>query len=119
MRHDPRTHPGRVAWGRVGLFYGIAFGMVALLGLVFALMKVDMTVGTPALVFQLTVAFLYMPMPFVAGLIVERVARRRTLLRDTFADFGRKWWRIGLFSALAAAAVYLVNLVLVLLLATR
>lgn len=64
--------------------------MVSLLGLTFALMHVDMVAGPPALVFQLTVAFLYMPMPFVAGLIVERVAGRRALLRDTCAGFGRK-----------------------------
>lgn len=108
--------PARVAWARVGIFYGIALGMVSLLGIVFAVLHVDMTVGVPALVFQLSVAFLYMPMPLVAGLVVERVAGRRALLRTTFSDFGRKWWRIGLFSAIASLGFYLVNMGLVLLL---
>jgi membrane protease YdiL (CAAX protease family) len=121
MQHTPRTAeqttpPARVSWARVGLFYGIAFGMVCLLGLAFVLARVDLTSGNPSVVFQLTVAFIYMPMPFFAGLIVERVAGRRTLLRDTFVDFGRKWWRIGLFSVLAAVGVYLLNFGLVLLL---
>jgi membrane protease YdiL (CAAX protease family) len=103
-----------VAWKNVALFYAIALGFVSLLGWTFWLMHVDMTSGPPALVFQLAVGFLYMPMPLVAGLIVEKVARRKTLLRSTFTDFGRKWWRIGLFSALASAGVYLVNMGLVL-----
>ncbi len=90
--------------------------MVALLASAFALLRVDMSAGPPALVFQLTIAFLYMPMPFVAGVIVERVAGRRLLLWDTFADFGRKWWRIGLFSVLTAVAVYVTNMGLVVLL---
>jgi uncharacterized protein len=115
-RLEPALPGARVAWGRVGLYYAISFGMVALLGLGFALLRVDFGKGTPGLVFQLTLAFFYMPMPFVAGLIVERVAGRRPLLWDTFVDFGRKWWRIGLFSVLAAVAVYLINLGLVLLL---
>jgi uncharacterized protein len=106
------TGPGgseRVAWRRVALFYGIAFGMVCLLGAAFALARVDMTKGTPALAFQLTVAFLYMPMPLVAGIVVERVAGRRLLLRSTFADFRNTWWRIAVVSAGAAVAMYLVN----------
>jgi uncharacterized protein len=112
----PAQPPPRVAWGRVALFYGISFGMVALLAFVFALLRVDMAAGPPALVFQLTIAFLYMPMPFVAGVIVERVAGRRLLLWDTFADFGRKWWRIGLFSVLATVAIYVTDMGLVVLL---
>ena len=112
---DP-TREGRVAWKRVALFYGIAFGMVALLGAAFALMRVDMTTGAPGVAIQLTVAFLYMPMPLIAGLIVERVAGRPALLRATFREFGRTWWRILLYSTAAAAAVYVLNIMLVLLL---
>lgn len=73
---EQKRPSGQVAWGRVGLFYAIALGMVSLLGAGFALLGVDMVAGPPALIFQLTVALLYMPMPFVAGIIVERVAGR-------------------------------------------
>jgi membrane protease YdiL (CAAX protease family) len=54
-----------------------------------------------------------MPMPLVAALIVERVAGRRTLLRSTFAEFRRTWWRIALVSTAAAAGIYALNLGLV------
>jgi len=108
-----KTH---VAWRRVALFYAIAFGMVALLGAVFALMRVDMVAGAPGVAIQLTVAFIYMPMPLVAGLVVERVAGRRGLWRATFREFGRTWWRVIVFSALAAGAVYALNIGLVYLL---
>lgn len=106
----------RVAWGRVGLYYAIALGMVSLLAIAFVVRGVDMAYGAPPMFVQLAVAFLYMPMPLVAGLIVERVAGRPALLRSTFAEFRRTWWRIGLFSALAAVTIYLTNLGLVLLL---
>ena len=106
----------RVAWRRVVLFYGIAFGMVALLGVAFALARVDMTHGVPGLALTLTVAFLYMPMPLVAGLVVEHVAGRRGLWRIAFADLRHTWWRIGLFSAASAAAIYLTDMALVALL---
>ena len=103
----------RVAWRRVALFYGIAFGMVALLGVAFALSGIDMTRGGPSIAFQLSVAFFYMPMPFVAGLIVERVAGRPALLRSTLSDFRHTWWRIALVSAAVSAAAYVVNMGLV------
>ena len=113
---DATPETPRVAWGRVGLFYAIAFGMVCLLGAAFWIAGVDLTKGVPALVFQLTVAFLYMPMPLVAGLIVERVAHRRALLWSTFSEFGRTWWRIALYSGASALAIYLLDMGLVLLL---
>ena len=102
----------QVAWHRVALFYGIAFGMVSLLGAVFALAHVDMAHGVPGIALTLTVAFLYMPMPLVAGLIVERVAGRRPLLRSTFADFRHTWWRIGLVAVASAAAIYVIDMAL-------
>jgi hypothetical protein len=45
MEHTPLAAeqsppPARVSWARVGLFYGISFGMVCLLGLVFTLARV-------------------------------------------------------------------------------
>lgn len=102
----------RVAWGRVGLFYLISFGMVAVLAAVLGRLGADMRTANAQLVFQLTVAFLYMPMPLVAGLVVERVAGRRTRLRSTWAEFSRGWRRVLGFSALASGGLYLANIAL-------
>ncbi len=72
-----------VAWRRVALFYGIALGGAILVG---ALVRV--LSGTAlALAGQFLIAVLYMPLPLVAGLVVERVAGRRPLLRDEWARF--------------------------------
>lgn len=106
---------GKVAWKRVAVFYAIALGMVSVLGLVYWLLGVDMG-GAPALVYQLTVAFLYMPMPLVAGLVVERMAGRPALIRKTWSQFKSGWWRIILISAVSAIAIYLLNLGLTLVL---
>lgn len=100
----------RVAWGRVGLFYLISFGMVAVLAAVLGRLGADMRTANAQLVFQLSVAFLYMPMPLVAGLIVERIAGRRSRIRSTWAEFSRGWRRVLGFSALASGGLYLANL---------
>jgi membrane protease YdiL (CAAX protease family) len=100
----------------VGLFYAIAFGMVCLLGLAFSFLGANMTSGGMSAVFQLAVAFLYMPMPLVAGLVVERVARRRPLIHSTWSDFKAGWLKVIVVSALSALAMYASNLALTVLL---
>ena len=107
---------GRVAWRRVALYYGIAFGLVSLLALGLWAAGASLFLGNAKLVFQLTIAFLYMPAPLIAALVVERVARRGYLIARTFTDFGRTWWRILVYSAAAAIGVYVVDLALVYLL---
>ncbi len=102
----------RVVWRRVALFYGIAFGMVALLSAVLAALHARFDVGSARAVFQLTVAFLYMPMPLVAGLVVERIAGRPALIRKTWAQFRANWRRIVVISALCPLAIYALNLTL-------
>ncbi|TLM77134.1 MAG: hypothetical protein FDZ75_09455, partial [Actinobacteria bacterium] len=102
----PESSARRVAWSRVALFYGISFGMVCVLGAVLRLLGANMASGRVAMVFQLTVAFLYMPMPLVAGLVVERVARRRPLIKSTWSDLKQGWLRVLVVSAASAAAIY-------------
>ncbi|PKQ17254.1 MAG: hypothetical protein CVT67_00095 [Actinobacteria bacterium HGW-Actinobacteria-7] len=99
-----------VAWGRVALFYGIALGMVSLLGVAFALSGADFFFGRSSTFLQLVVAFLYMPMPLVAGLIVERVAGRRPEIRRIWAEFKPNWRRILLVTVAAASAIYLLEM---------
>jgi membrane protease YdiL (CAAX protease family) len=90
--------------------------MVALLGTIFALAGASFYTGDAALVFQLSVAFLYMPMPLVAGLIVEKVAGRRPLILDTAGGARRGWRRILVVSLASAIALFLVNMGLTILL---
>ncbi len=101
---------GRVAWGRVALFYAIAFGGVCLLGAVLGALGANVSSGPPSIVFQLTVAFVYMPIPLVAGLIVERVAGRRALIRLTWSQFASGWRRVVGVSLLSAVAIYAANM---------
>ncbi len=69
--HTKATNRGGVAWRRVGLFYGVAFGgAVVVAGI---LWSVHAWLGAGAtLVSQLITAVAYMPMPLVAGLVTER-----------------------------------------------
>lgn len=113
---EPRR--GRVSWRRVGLFYAIALGMVSLLGAGFALSGARFFATEAVPVFQLVVAFIYMPMPLVAGLIVERVSGRRASIRNTLAEVRRGWKRIIGISVVATAAVYLLNIALTAVLGT-
>jgi membrane protease YdiL (CAAX protease family) len=94
----------------VGLFYAIALGMVSLLGAALALFGARFFATEAVPVFQLVVAFLYMPMPLVAGLIVERVSGRPASIRNTLAEVRRGWKRILGISVVASAAVYLLNI---------
>lgn len=100
----------RVAWGRVTLFYAIAFGMVALLGVVLWQLGANLTDTQAAVAFQLIVGFLYMPMPLVAGLIVERVAGRRPRIATEWRALVRGLKRVALVSAGSALLLYLTNL---------
>lgn len=72
----------QVVWRRVGLYYAIAFGGAALVAGSLALAG---PTRLPPLVATAAVALLYMPLPMVAGLVVERVARRRPLLAIEWA----------------------------------
>jgi uncharacterized protein len=109
---------GGVAWKFVALFYAIAFGMVSLLSAGFALAGASFTAGNASKAFLLAVvlAACCMPMPCAAGLIVERVARRRPLMHDTLSALASGWKRVLVISTAISLAVYVVNLALVALL---
>ena len=83
----------RVDWGRVALFYGIAFGVaLAITGVV--LLLGGRFIGNT--IAQLTVAFLYMPAPLVAGLVLEARAGRGFLITKVFKGFRKRLPRLAL-----------------------
>ncbi|MCW5953652.1 MAG: CPBP family intramembrane metalloprotease [Propionibacteriaceae bacterium] len=108
-----RTEP-MVNWRRVGLYYGIAFGgAVAVAALIWLLRRslgeLGATMGVVA------TAVLYMPLPLVAGLIVERVARRRPLIVQEWGALRHRFWRSYGTNALVAVLTMLAIVVLSLL----
>jgi len=92
----------RVAWSRVAWFYGIAFGGAVLAGLLLWALR---QAGVPAVVIQGGTAVLYMPLPLVAGLIVERRAGRRPLLAAEWKALRTRFWATAGRSAGLALAV--------------
>jgi len=90
-----------VAWRRVALYYGIAFGGSTIAALVaFAARQGLGSAG--AVVALVVTAVVYMPMPLVAGLITERVAGRRPLLADEWRALRTGFWRTYGRNALVA-----------------
>nr|WP_300144254.1 CPBP family intramembrane glutamic endopeptidase [Propionicimonas sp.] len=80
----------KVRWGRVALFYGLAFGWVCLIAAGLYLSGNRTLGGGQGLsIVTAVLAFLYMPAPLVAALVVERLDRRPALIRTTFAGFRR------------------------------
>lgn len=94
-----------VAWRRVGLFYGIAFGGAVLVALVIWALQV--LLGPAASVATLAAAaLLYMPLPLVAGLLVERTAGRRPLIAEEWQALRHRFWRTyGRNSLVAVVAI--------------
>ncbi|MFZ0529645.1 MAG: CPBP family intramembrane glutamic endopeptidase [Propionicimonas sp.] len=101
----------RVRWGRVALFYGLAFGWVCLVSAALFLAgsrNLSGAAGPSALTTLLAV--LYMPAPLVAALIVERLDRRPALLRTAFTGLWRKLPRV-VAAVAAIVAVLLLGMV--------
>lgn len=100
-----------VAWRRVGLFYGIAFGGAVLVALL--ILVINLTMGPAATLTALVVtAVLYMPLPLVAGLIVERVAGRFPLIAGEWRALRTSFWRTYGRNALYAVGSILAILAL-------
>lgn len=108
--------PATVAWNRVAEYYAIAFGFACLLGLGLWLAGANLISGAAAPVFQLTLAFFYMPLPIIAGLIVERRAGRGYLLGVEKRTILRNIGRVALISFTVSIAIYVMNLAVTLLL---
>ena len=81
----------RVAWSRVGLYYGIALGGAALVAVLLRVVS-PLAGAWSTLVIQLGAAVLYMPLPLVAGLVVERRNGRVTLLRREWQRLRTDFW---------------------------
>ena len=104
-----RPDPNRVVWSRVGWFYGIAFGGAVLVA---SLLWVLRQAGVPAVLLQGGTALLYMPLPLVAGLIVERRAGRSPLIAAEWRRLRTRFLVTLGRSAAYAMAVMLVILAL-------
>ena len=94
----------RVAWSRAGWFYGIAFGGAVVIA---SLLWVLRQAGTPTVLILGGTALLYMPLPLVAGLIVERRARRSPLIAAEWRRLRTQFWATVGRSAGYAMAVML------------
>lgn len=99
-----------VNWKLVGVFYGIALGgaFVAAV-LIWALRGLG---PAGALLGTAATAVLYMPLPLVAGLITERVARRRPLIADEWQALRKKFFRVYGRNALVAVVLVVAIVVL-------
>ena len=93
MTASLQTRPVRVpvVWSKVGLFYGIALGGAVVVALLLWLVT---RVAGPAstLVVQVGAALLYMPLPLVAGLVVEHRQGRPTLLSAEWRRLRTRFW---------------------------
>ncbi len=103
-------------WKLVWLFYGIALGLVSLVAVGLWLVGLGQMGAGAQQAAQLIVAFLYMPAPLAAALIVERVAGEGTLIRFTFQRFLRKLPRLLLTVVCVMPVWFLLNIALVYLL---
>lgn len=81
-----------VNWGRVGRYYAIAFGGAVIVTAVIAAVSA-LGGSTGAVVGQIVTAVLYMPLPLVASIIVERRAGRRLLLAREWTHLRTAFWR--------------------------
>ena len=98
----------RVAWSRVAWFYGIAFGGAVLAA---SLLWVLRLAGVPTFVILGGTALLYMPLPLVAGLIVERRFGLPPLIVGEWRSLRTRFWTTFGRSAAHAMPVMLVILV--------
>ena len=89
----------RVRWGRVALFYGLAFGWVCLVAAgLYLLGQRDLSGAQGPTLVTAAVAVLYMPAPMVSALIVNRLDNRPSGLGDCSpgcAAAGCPSWRWG------------------------
>lgn len=100
-----------VAWKRVAQYYGIAFGGAVIVGLAIWGMR-QVLPPSLAVLTQVATAIFYMPLPIVAGLIVERLDQRRPLIAEEWTALRTHFFRTYGRNAGQALAVMLVILLL-------
>lgn len=113
---EQTTATRTVAWNRIAEYYAIAFGFACLLGLGLWAAGANLVSGAAAPIFQWTLAFFYMPLPFIAALIVEKRAGRGYLLGVEKRTILRNIGRVALVSFPVSIVIYLANLGVTLLL---
>ena len=101
----------RVDWRRVGLFYGIALGgaVIVAVGIRVAVSAVGGEAA--AVIGAAAAALLYMPLPLVAGLVVERVGGRGYLIGREWRSMRAGFWRTYGRNVLIAVGLLLAILV--------
>ncbi len=105
---EPTAIRPTVRWGRVGLFYLMAFGWVCLVGAgLYATGNRNLGGGQGLSIVTIVVALLYMPAPLVAALVVERLDHRSPLILGTFRRFGRALPRLLVVAASVITALLL------------
>lgn len=100
----------KVRWKRVALFYALAFGWVCLVAAGLYLVHTNLAGSQGPSLATIVLAFLYMPAPLVAALIVGRLDQRPALIRTTFVGFWRKLPRLALVAVTVVAALILAML---------
>ncbi len=96
----------KVRWGRVALFYVIAFGWVSLIATALYLIgQRNLSGAAGPTIATAVLAFLYMPAPLVAALIVERLDHRPPLIRTTFHRFWRTLPALLVLTVVVVAAL--------------
>lgn len=84
-----------VRWGRVGLFYALAFGWVCLVAAgLYLTGQRDLSGGQGLSLTTAALALLYMPAPLVAAVIVQRLNREPSGLRAAFRGVPRVLLRL-------------------------
>lgn len=101
----------KVRWGRVALFYGLAFGWVCLVAVALYLLgQRDLSGSQGPTLVTAAIALLYMPAPLVAALIVNRLDGRPSGLRGIFAGLRRVWLPLLVIAVTVIAALLVVML---------
>lgn len=103
---DGRSEPTQVDWRRVGLFYAVALGGAIVVAAGIWLMRTTLGEAGALLATGVT-ALLYMPLPLVAGLVVERIEGRGYLIGREWRALRGRFWRTYGRNALVAVALIL------------
>lgn len=97
-----------VAWKRVAQYYAIAFGGAVVIGLGLVGLSRLLPPSLQMLT-QLVTAVLYMPLPIVAGLIVERLNGRHYLIAELRHGFWRAYGRSVVYGTVVMLVILAVG----------
>ena len=101
----------RVDWRRVGLFYGIALGGAIVVATVIWAVVRGVGGEAASVIGAAAAALLYMPLPLVAGLVVERGGGRGYLIGREWRSVRPGFWRTYGRNVLIAVGLLLAILI--------